>query len=190
MIPSSNRFLALLDASVLYPLASKDILLRFYDADLFKARWTQEIMNEWTSNLKRKRPELEEGIDRTAKVMREKFEDAWVTDYEELTPSLSLPDDGDRHVLAAAIKVGAHYIVTNNLKHFPSETLQRYDMEAGTADQFLFGTFDLFPNEAVPVLNEHRVKLGKSASDYIMYLRRSQLPLLANMVHANRSLFA
>lgn len=78
MIPASNRFLCVLDASVLFPLASKDLLLRFYDADLFKARWTDQIMSEWTANLKRKRPELSDGIDRTEALMRQRFDDAWV----------------------------------------------------------------------------------------------------------------
>lgn len=100
-----------------------------------------------------------------------------------------MPDENDRHVLAAAIRCGAHYIVTNNTKDFPSETLERYEMEAGTADQFLAGTLDLFPYDTVPVLREHRLKLGRNIADYIMYLRKSQLPLLANMVHANKAVF-
>ncbi len=189
MIPASNRFLAVLDASVLYPLASKDLLLRFYHADLFKARWTDKIMEEWTFNLKRKRPELEEGINRTEATMRDKFDDAWIFDYEDLIDSLELPDPNDRHVLAAAIKCGAHYLVTNNIKHFPTEILEKYDMEAGTADQFLSGTVDLFPYEAFPVLRLHQQKRDLVFGEYILYLRKSQLPLLANLVNANKVFF-
>ena len=45
--------------------------------------------------------------------------DVLVEDFEALEPSLSLSDEDDRHVLAAAIRVGAQAIVTFNLKDFP-----------------------------------------------------------------------
>ena len=44
------------------------------------------------------------------------FPDALVENYESLIPGLTLPDEKDRHVLAAAIKTNSNVIVTNNLK--------------------------------------------------------------------------
>jgi hypothetical protein len=50
--------------------------------------------------------------------MREAFDDAMVTGWEELEPGLLLPDEDDRHVLAAAIRGGAQGIITaNNMSH-------------------------------------------------------------------------
>ncbi|MFM8453969.1 MAG: hypothetical protein ACKOAD_03175 [Gammaproteobacteria bacterium] len=57
--------------------------------------------------------------------------------YEPLIPSLDLPDEKDKHVLAAAIKSNANIIVTNNLKDFPEEYLARFGLAAKTADDFL-----------------------------------------------------
>jgi len=47
-----------------------------------------------------------------------------VQNYESLIESLTLQDEKDRHVLAAAIKTNADVIVTNNIKHFPQEYLE------------------------------------------------------------------
>jgi len=52
--------------------------------------------------------------------MREAFDDALVSGWEELEGGLSLPDQGDRHVLAAAIRGGAQAIITANAKDFPA----------------------------------------------------------------------
>jgi len=48
--------------------------------------------------------------------------DALVLGFEDLIPSLSLPDPDDRHVLAAAIRGRVDVNVTYNTKDFPAET--------------------------------------------------------------------
>ena len=75
--------------------------------------------------------------------MREHFAEAVVTGYEPLIGKLELPDVDDRHVLAAAIRCGAQYIVTDNRADFPAEVLARFDIEAIDADGILSRTFDL-----------------------------------------------
>ncbi|SFS18362.1 hypothetical protein SAMN05421771_3442 [Granulicella pectinivorans] len=49
--------------------------------------------------------------------------EALVTGYEHLIASIELPDQDDRHVLAAAIRCDASVIVTLNIGDFPSRTL-------------------------------------------------------------------
>ncbi len=72
------------------------------------------------------------------------FPEATVEGYGELVPALTLPDPDDRHVLAAAIRVGAQLIVTQNQRDFPDEALQPYDIETLTADEFLVSTYELY----------------------------------------------
>jgi len=57
--------------------------------------------------------------------MREAFDDALVTGWEELENSLSLPDEDDRHVVAAAIRGGAQGIITANVKDSPPSRSDR-----------------------------------------------------------------
>ena len=68
------------------------------------------------------------------------FPDAMVENYEPLIEGLTLPDEKDRHVLAASIKTNANLIITNNLKDFPEEVLSTYSLVAKSADDFLADT--------------------------------------------------
>ena len=58
----ADRFVVILDANVLYPFWVRDVLLRFAEAGLYRARWSQEILDEWTSSLLNKKPNLEKSI--------------------------------------------------------------------------------------------------------------------------------
>lgn len=69
----ADRFVVLLDANVLYPFRKRDVLLRFYDAGLFRARWTDRILDEWTGNLLGARPNLKQSIQAQQAKMKEVF---------------------------------------------------------------------------------------------------------------------
>ena len=61
------------------------------------------------------------------------FPDAMVEGFEELIPAMT-NHEKDRHVLAAAVKCGAHAIVSDNQKDFPPESMAPYNLECLTAD--------------------------------------------------------
>lgn len=63
--------------------------------------------------------------------------DCLVEGYEYLIPGLSLPDEEDGHVLAAAIRSRSSVIVTFNLKDFPAAMLDEYKVEAQHPDEFI-----------------------------------------------------
>ncbi|MDA8219084.1 MAG: PIN domain-containing protein [Dehalococcoidales bacterium] len=111
-------FVALLDANVLWSAAVRDTILRAVEADLFRPAWTEQILEELGRSLLREHPYLTSTqigylIDR----LTQGFPEALVYGYEDLVPAMG-NHEGDRHVLAAAVRAGASVIVTSNLAHF------------------------------------------------------------------------
>ena len=186
----ADRRVALLDANVLFPFRKRDILLRFHDAGLFRARWTERILDEWTLNLLERKPHLERSVRSQRLAMGEHFPEALVTGYEPLIATLELPDADDRHVLAAAIRCGAQYIVTDNLADFPAQVLARFNIEAIDADGFLSRTFDLYPSEALGVLRTLRKAYNNppfTPSEFVRDMTAKGLPRLAAQTEKHRA---
>lgn len=119
------------DACVLYPAPLRDLLLHLALTDLFRARWSDAIHDEWIRNLLAKRPDLTPAqLARTRRLMDQAAPDCLVTGHETLIDQLRLPDPDDRHVLAAAIHCRARLIVTFNVNDFPPTALEPYGVEA------------------------------------------------------------
>ena len=96
----------------------RDLLFWFAHYDLYTPKWSQNIFDEWDEVMKRNGiSEIERN--KRITIVNEAFPDAMVENYEPLVQMLDLPDEKDKHVLAAAIKTNANLIVTNNLKDFP-----------------------------------------------------------------------
>ncbi|MDO1498899.1 PIN domain-containing protein [Winogradskyella maritima] len=94
------------------------------------------IFDEWESVMKRKGVS-EEIAKKRANMANLAFPDAFVSNYEPLIETLTLPDLKDRHVMAAAIKTNANVIVTNNLKDFPEKYLATFGLSVKSADDLL-----------------------------------------------------
>ncbi len=63
--------------------------------------------------------------------------------YEDLIPGLNLPDPGDRHVLAAAIRSRADVIVTiEPQRFFPTLSSTLSESEAQHPDEFILHLFE------------------------------------------------
>ena len=93
----SSHFTVVYDACVLYPAPLRDLLMRLALTDLYRARWTDMIHDEWTRNLKRQRPELkDEDLERTRSLMNASVRDCLVTGFQPLIPAIELPDPDDR----------------------------------------------------------------------------------------------
>lgn len=123
----------------------RDILIRLATTGIFRARWTEQILDEVFRSLSTDRPDLDQDkLDRTRELMCRAVDDCLVTGYEDLIDAVSLPDADDRHVLAAAIRCGAQVIVTENKRDFPTEIVEKYQIEIQGADEFLCNQIDLF----------------------------------------------
>lgn len=178
----ANPFVAVLDANVLYPFRIRDVLLTFSQQGLFRARFTECIIDEWVRNLTAKRPDLADSIEAQVEVIRANLPECFVTGYEPLIAGLTLPDPDDRHVLAAAIRCSAQVIVTFNEKDFPEEVLSEHDTERLTPDDFLVNTFDLYPNASAKALRTVRKRYMNppfDKSEFLLDLTSKGLPKLA-----------
>lgn len=153
----------LYDACVLYSAPLRDLLLRLATVDLFRARWTETILDECFRNLASNRPDLQlTQLARTRELMNAHVLDALITGYETLIPSLTLPDPTDRHVLAAAITGGVDAIITYNLTDFPMQALKVFGIEAQHPDEFIACQLDLGPARVLTALREQRAALKRS----------------------------
>lgn len=133
-----GRLTVVYDATVLYPSLLRDVLIRVAGSGVFRARWTERILDEVFFNLPRNRPDLDpKKLSRTRRLMCLAVEDCLVTGYEELIDDLWLPDPNDRHVLAAAISCGAQSIITENVKDYPCSILDGFGIRRQSADEFL-----------------------------------------------------
>jgi len=144
------------DACVLYPAPLRDLLMRLALTDLYRARWTDMIHDEWIRNVPRQRPDLKpEDLDRTRVLTNAYVRDSLITGFEHLIPSVALPDANDRHVVAAAIHGGASLIVTFNLKDFPPDRLNPYNLTAQHPDDFIFELLALHPARVCEAAANH-----------------------------------
>ncbi len=182
-MPGIARYVAVLDACVLYPAPIRDLLLSLADADLYHAKWTKAIQDEWVNNLLEDRKDLtRERLEKTCANMAAAVPDCWVENYEFIIPSLTLPDASDRHVLAAAIKCNADSIVTANIKDFPQSALDQYGIEAQHPDDFVMNQIELDEPVALEAIKKMRQRLGnpkKTPSELVATMEKHLMPQTA-----------
>jgi hypothetical protein len=169
-----TTFTALFDACVLYPAPLRDFLLHLSCTGLFRARWTDEIHDEWTRNLLANRTDLRpEQLQRTRELMNKAVPDCLVTGHMKLVDSLSL-------VLAAAICGHAEVIVTFNEKDFPASVLAEFGVETQHPDEFISHLITLDWSMVCRALKSQRASLKnppRTAEELLDTLEQQGLPL-------------
>lgn len=166
-----SSFTVVYDACVLYPAPLRDFLMWLALSGRFRARWSQDIHEEWKRNLLINRPDLtKDQVNRTSDLMDRAIPDGLVEGYEELAAGLTLPDPDDRHVLAAAIRCGASVIVTFNQKDFPEEALAPYGIESQHPDEFVDNLLGPDAAAVVSAAQRQRAQLKNPSIDVDGYL--------------------
>lgn len=186
-----SHFTAVLDANVLHSYPLTALLLELADARLFRPAWSEDIHAEWMRSVLAARPDLRpEQLERRRVAMDTALPDACVGGYQALIPALTLPDPGDRHVLAAAILAQAQVIVTFNERDFPEGVLAGYKISPQHPDTFLRHLVDLAPavvRGRVEAMLANWVNPPTTPETFIGHLERCGLPETAS---ALRELFA
>jgi hypothetical protein len=160
--------------------------MRLALADTFRARWSEDIHQEWIRAVLRERPDLNlTQLTRTKELMNSHVRDCLVSGYEELITDLQLSDPNDRHVLAAAICCNADVIVTFNLKDFPEEYLTSYGIEPQHPDDFIVYLLDRDPVAVQTVFEKQLASLRKppqTRDQLLATLRKVGLPKAIDML--------
>lgn len=174
-----SSFTAFFDANVLYGSTLRNLLMYLAMTGLFRAKWSNDVHEEWMTRLLENRPDLSrEKLERTRMLMDKHAVDALVTGYEDLIEGLHLPDPDDRHVLAAAIRGRADVIVTSNVRDFPAEVLTPFEIETQHPDEFILHLVDLAPGVVMTAAQRHRESLknpAKTVEEYLEMLEREGL---------------
>ncbi len=176
---SVESSVAVFDACILYPFHLRNIIVQAAVDRLVEARWTDEIHDEWIRNLAADAPTIPlERLQRTRRLMADALPGATVSGYQDLIPTVSLPDPDDRHVVAAAIAAGASVILTWNLRDFSAAELEKRGLRRQTPDAFLADLYDKVPDLTVGSLANARRNLSKtrvSAAAFIDILANQKL---------------
>ncbi|MFJ2897905.1 putative toxin-antitoxin system toxin component, PIN family [Streptomyces sp. NPDC087218] len=138
-----------LDTCVLFPNYLRDTLLNLAEAELYEPLWSTGILDELTRNVGERIGDAKAKA--IVEAMAGTFPDSLVSGYEALVPAMT-NDPKDRHVLAAAVRGQAQAVVTLNVKDFPAEASDPYEIEVLRPDDFLLDMLDLAPVEMNSVL--------------------------------------
>lgn len=126
-------YVVVLDANVLYGIDVTDLMATMATRRPFRPHWSPQILDEVSRSLG-KRPDLDpEAIARRVDFLNRALPGALVEVPAALITAMPV-NEKDRHVLALAVHIGAPTIDTDNLRDFPKELCEPFDIEAVTAD--------------------------------------------------------
>jgi predicted nucleic acid-binding protein len=140
----------------------RDTLLRLAEADLCVPKWSDRILAELAKNLVESGRTGKKSAGRAVETMRVAFPEAEVAEslVSTLEPAMT-NDPKDRHVLAAAVGVGAQVVVTHNLEDFAPQACAPLGIETLSPDDFLVDLYHLEPSAALRAVSDQAAALTR-----------------------------
>lgn len=163
----ANRYTVFVDACALAGALKRNLLLTLAEAEFFRLRWSAPVLDEVQRAIEgilagKGAEDAMERASRARAAMEKAFADAMVDEFDTFVPLCDgLPDPGDAHVLAAAMKTRAATIVTDNLKDFPEAILAKAGIEPRATDAFIADTIELDPGRAVAAIRRMRERFQR-----------------------------
>jgi predicted nucleic acid-binding protein len=181
--------IVLADANVLYSRVLRDYLVYAADQGAISIRWSRAILVEAVTHLQANNSRFD---DEQGELLIRLLNDAYPQAEVEPTASarrkvkrLDMPDEDDRHVLAAAVTAHADILCTDNVKDFPSETMVSVGIESLTTDALLSWLVTMYPSK---MLEAHRRAVasltGATDRSTIAALRRAKATKTADLMEA------
>lgn len=181
--------IVLADANVLYSRVLRDYFVYAADEGVISIRWSRVILTEAVKHLQANYSTFDdEHGELLIRLLNEAYPEAEV----EPTPSarrkvkgLDMPDEDDRHVLAAAATAHADILCTDNVKDFPPEAMASVGIELLAADALLSRLVTAYPSR---MRDAHRTTVasltGATDRSTIAALRRAEATQTADLMEA------
>jgi len=178
-----NEYSAVLDACVLVPVSLCDILLRLAEEPaMYRPFWSEQILAETVRAMRTKLHRTATEAAWRRDQMMGAFPEAMVPVPPELLKAVEcIPDEGDKHVLAAAIMARANAVITQNTKHFPNHCLEKFGVICQTPDDFLIHQFHLRPQLVLDKLDDQGAGISKDR-DYVVASLTASAPEFCKLV--------
>ena len=181
--------IVLADANVLYSRVLRDYLLYAMTRRVVRVHWSAAILDEVVEHLSQNIDGFTvESGERLVAAMNGTFPNSEVVPTVEdlkAVAELALPDEGDRHVLAAAVAAEADVLCTDNIRHFPPDAMAAIGIEAMTADELLTILVEEFEDD---LLVAHRLTVsrlpGATDGSTVAALRRANVSHTADLMVA------
>jgi hypothetical protein len=162
-----NPVKAVLDANILYSNHLRNLLLQLAQNDVFEARWSERIEQEWLGAME---PATRERIAaRTIPLIREGFPGALVDGFDP-GRVIGTTHWKDRHVASAAAAIAPCILVTNNPRDFDFAALAALGVKVQTPDDFLSDQFSANPALVEAATREALANLRRSTPSWDEYL--------------------
>ncbi len=171
-----SGFVVVLDTNVLVGIRPTDLLMSMAVRGRFRPHWSPMIETELNRTLVDKRGITSAQAARRIAQMNRALPGASVLVTEALIPVMPV-NPNDQHVLALAVQIGADAIVTNNLKDFPSDALDPFELEAIGLDDFVLHQIELGRAEALAAVHQMCARLRNPPLDVDDILRQLAVEL-------------
>lgn len=174
-----------LDACVLFPTVTREMLLGVARAGVFEPQWSPRVLEEWARATLKIGPEAEVFARGEIALLRAAWPRAEIQPTPGLQARLWLPDDNDIHVLAAAIVGSADAIMTVNAKDFPRNVLAEEGLSRIDPDGYLFQVWQSSPEIVSSVAEKVLATAGElSGEDWQMrnLFKKARLPRVGKVL--------
>lgn len=176
---------------MLYSRVLRDYLLYAADEGVIAIGWSRAILSETVEHLQANNSTFDgEQTDLLIRLFNAAYPHAEVTPTATARRTINqfdMPDEDDRHVLAAAVSARADILCTNNVKDFPLEAMASVRIELLTADGLLSRLATTHPSR---LLAAHRTAVARLAgatdNSTVAALRRAKAIQTADIVEELR----
>lgn len=171
-----------LDTCVLFPVATREILLNYAKSGGFNPVWSSRILDEWIRAADAKlSPADAARVSGEMALMKAQFPYALAEDWETLEDEVELPDPNDAHVVAAARAGSAVGVITFNIRDFPMRTLTPLGLSRQHPDEFLRNAWLRDGQRLQAAMMPLADTAKANGASFRTFLKRANLPRLGKL---------